>query len=137
MTDIYSAADALRHVTATADFGLGITRDRQARPPVPMTDRQLLDLALYFLGKIRDTAVRHIDALGLERVTYDDGRAVITSTPLSPDVADEMVWIWDPDPGHSSNQPRVIDPNALLPNGEHRRIEITAPGVIETFPVKE
>lgn len=83
-----------------------------------------------YLDKLESDLGEHVERFGVGDAThYTTGMPVWSLE--KPAAGADFAWVWHPSPGHESNQPRVIDADADLGNGERGAIVISAPGVID------
>lgn len=120
MTD-YTRLDALAHAHARAKFVA--TWVRQHDPEKQHRLTRLLD------SLERDLA-EHAERFGIGNGTHYSTDLPIF-TVEKPAAAQDFVWVWHPDPQHESNQPRIIEADADLGNGERGAVIISAPGQID------
>lgn len=122
MTD-YTPLDALAHAHARAKFVAAWVRQHDPEKQHPLTRH---------LDKIERDLAEHAERFGIDNAThYSTGLPIFAVE--KPAAAKDFVWVWHPDPQHESNQPRTIEADADLGNGERGAIVISCPGQVDVI----
>lgn len=108
------------------------------RPPIEVSESALITVPLHQLSNMQALAEHHLAVFcTTENVgTFSHGDPVMSRIDLSPDTGDDVTVVWHPDPTtHPANQPRVLSEDSRLAKGEHRKLVISAPGVLQAIPI--
>lgn len=117
----YAPLDALAHVQAKVKFIAAWTRQQDPDGQHHLTR---------YLGNLERDLAEHTERFGIENAThYSTGLPIFAVE--KPAAAKDFVWIWHPDPAAAANQPRTIEADADLGNGERGAIVVSAPGQID------